>query len=226
MQHIHSAELHSTRHKAHRYHRDGWDLSPGAQQPWVSAVMSYCRRPGPVCHWRRGRIATSVHGNFTSKYVGVAGSLWKLVLEADFCGCEMSSSDIPRPSPVLSPGAVTAVQVQDSSHILVTCVPLQTKLAAGFVAWLISPLQYFPKIKRKCKCGKGLSRNFCHALVTFSKKKKKIVILCYSLLLESFHVTLLFQQRESMIFLMNKTTFLCSRNHPANISCWKDKQQD
>ena len=121
----------------------------------------------------RGRTDTSVHGNFTSKCVRGAVSLWKLVLEADFCACEMSSSDMPWPSLVSSPGAVTAVQVQDSSYVLVTCVLLQTKLAAGFIVWLISPMQYFPKIKRKWKCGKGLSRDFCHALVTFSRKKKK-----------------------------------------------------
>lgn len=55
VQDVHSGELHSTRHTAHRYHRDGWDVSPGVWQPRVSGVMSDCCRPGTVCHWGKGQ---------------------------------------------------------------------------------------------------------------------------------------------------------------------------
>lgn len=77
------------------------------------------------------------------------------------------------PVTVLSLGTETTVQAQDTTIMSALFVSsLKTKLAAVFFVWLISAIQYFPIMKRKYECGKGLSQAFCHPLVKSLSAKK------------------------------------------------------
>lgn len=57
--------------------------------------------------------------------------------------------DMPRLSLVSSPGAVTRSKSRTPVMSWLPVSSFRPSLAAGFIVWLISPMQYFPKIKRK-----------------------------------------------------------------------------
>ena len=165
VQDLHSGELHSTRLVGTQI-ASGW-VRP---EPRCMAVANVWCDVLLLSAWDsatggRGRIDTSVHGNFTSKCVRGAVSLWKLVLEADFCGCEMSSSGHASAQSSLISRGSDSIQVQDSSYVLVTCVLLQTKPCSRIYCLVNFTNAVFSENKEEVKVWK---RPFSRLLPCFS----------------------------------------------------------